>query len=140
MKKLIVLSLLVLGMIVLAGCGSGRGDDITSVIYDNLKAYQDENLNAVMATIHEQSPLYADTRTITEQIFNLYDLKYKLESVRVIEESDEEARVRAVQITEKISGPDFRDNKIVAIHVLKKAADGEWKIYSSEIESIDYLD
>jgi hypothetical protein len=34
--------------------------------------------------------------------------------------------------------PALRDNKIGGVHILKKS-DGTWKIYDTQIDSIDYL-
>jgi uncharacterized membrane protein len=47
--------------------------------------------------------------------------------------------VKYVQITKKVSGPAFRDNKVTGIHILKKS-DGKWKIYNTEIKDVKYLD
>lgn len=136
----ISIMIIVLACILVTGCSRKTEDDeITSVIFENLKFAENEDLEGCMATIHEQSPTYAVTEKQMEQIFDIYDLKYKMESVKVIEKSSQEAVVEYVQITSKENGPEFRDNKVKGTHTLKKS-NGKWKLYSSEITSIEYLD
>lgn len=113
--------------------------EIISVIYENLRAAQDEDLEAYMATIHEQSPIYASTEQLTSQGFDSYDLTYDLEYVQVIEKSDSEARVDFVQTTRKVNGPAFRDYKITGIYILRKSSE-KWKIYLLRTQKIEYLD
>ena len=71
-------------------------------------------------------------------MFELYDLKYELDSLNVISQTDDEARVECIQTTSKVKGPAFRDNRIVFIHSLKKS-EGYWKIYNSKVVKLDYL-
>jgi hypothetical protein len=113
--------------------------DVTSVIYENLNAMEKRDLQSFMATIHEQSPVIAQTEQMALQLLNTYELSCELKDVKVIEKSDQEARVKYVQITKKVSGPEFRNNKVTGIHILKKS-DGKWKIYNTEIKDIKYLD
>lgn len=121
----------------LVSCTGNR--EVTAVIYDNIKALNNEDLEASMATIHEESPIYAATRQVTKELFLIYDLKYKLKQVKVVEKSDQEIKVEYVQTTERIDGPEFKDNKIKAVSVLKKSK-GKWKIFSTIIKGIEYLD
>lgn len=114
-------------------------DEITSVIYKNLNAAENKDIQSYMATIHEQSEVYAPTKQAMQQMFDTYDLKCELKDVKVIEKSDQEAKVEYVQITKKLNGPAFRNNKLTGIHILKKS-DGKWKIYNSETKNIEYLD
>ena len=123
------------------GCSQKTENDsgITSVVYENMKYAQNEDIENFMATIHDQAPKYASTEKQIQQSFNTYDIKYKLEEVKVIEKSDQIAKVKFVQIAEKINGPVFRNYKVTGIHILKKS-NGKWKIYSTLIEKVDYLD
>ncbi|MBD3263875.1 MAG: hypothetical protein GF375_02085 [Candidatus Omnitrophica bacterium] len=114
-------------------------EEIFRVVYDNLAAMEEENLVDYMDTISEDSPGYNTTKQQLLILFNNYDLDYEIESIELLESSANEAKVKVIQSTRKIEGPEFRNNKIVGIHTLEKT-DGGWKIYSTEIRNIEYLD
>lgn len=122
------------------GCAPNteQNKEIIAVIYENIAAIEAEDLDRYMATIHEQSPAYATTREMMEQITNAYDLKYELKEAKIIKRSAEEASVQFIQVTTRLSGPEFRDNKIKGVHILKKSED-KWKIFNTEVKDIEYL-
>jgi hypothetical protein len=124
----------------LSGCSneSQTPNDPVSVIQENIKAMNDKDLDRMMATIDEQSPSFDQTKQVAKKLFEMYDLKYDLDSLKVITQTDDEARVECVQTTTKLKGPAFRDNKIAFVHSLKKS-DGNWKIYFSKVMRLDYL-
>jgi hypothetical protein len=140
MKRVFILVLItIIAGIFISGCGPKTDGEITSVIYKNLNAMENKDIQSYMATIHEQSPIYAQTEQALPIYFNTFDLKCELKDVKVIEKSDQEAKVKFVQITKKVSGPAFRNNKLTGIHILKKS-EGKWKIYNTETKNIEYLD
>lgn len=114
------------------------GDPIL-VVRENIRAMSNEDLEKMMATVDETSDSYEKTKELASQLFAAYDLTYELESAKVIEKTNEEAKVECIQTTRKVKGPAFRDNKILIVHTLKNV-DGEWKIYGSVMKKIDYLD
>ncbi|HEX9252481.1 MAG TPA: hypothetical protein VF870_09575, partial [Ignavibacteriaceae bacterium] len=67
-----------------------------------------------------------------------YDLNYKIENIKVLEQNDNEAKVEFTQVTTKIKGPDFKNNKTTGIHTLRKDGDS-WKIYSTEMTNVEFL-
>jgi len=138
--RLAVLLSVVFAGIALTGCAQKlkiEGDP-KSIVYENVKAMENEDLERVMATIDEESGSFEQTKKLAEQLFAAYDLKYELDSVRVTGQTDTEAKVECIQTTRKVSGPAFRDNRIVAMHRLRNS-DGYWKIYSTQVNKIDYL-
>lgn len=72
------------------------GDEVTSVIYQNAKALQNEDLDAAMETIHPESPMYAATKVMAKVLFDRYDLSYEVKDVKVVAKGDEEAKVECV--------------------------------------------
>ena len=98
----------------------------------------EENFDAVMNTIHEESPSYPATESMIKQLFSRYDLDYKVVEMKVIEETDTEAKVEFVQITTKLTGPAFKNNKTTGVHTLKKVGDS-WKIYATEMTDVQFL-
>ena len=112
--------------------------DPKTIVYENVKAMEDEDLDRVMATIDDENENYEGTKNMARQLFKMYNLKYTLDSVQVMGETESEAKVRCLQTTTKLSGPAFRDNRIDIVHRLRKI-DGYWKIYSSQVNHLEYL-
>lgn len=124
--------------ILLASCSKKEFKTPESVIYANAKYMTEENLSEVKNTIHSSSPAFNATDNLVKELFRMYDLEYKVESVVIIEEMEDEAQVRFIQSTTKINGPEFRNNRLTGIHQLKKE-NGSWKIYNTVTEKADYL-
>jgi len=116
---------------------AAEAPDYKAVVYENIRASNAEDVDAYMATIHPDSPAYASTREMLATIFQNYDLKYSVSGLNVLEETSREVRLSFVLITQKIRGPDFRDNKITGVMVLRKDGD-KWKIYDQTVDKIDY--
>jgi len=136
MPFIILMALLTVGC---AGGGSESDAQILASITANLKAMEREDVDGTMATIDPSSGGYEMTKEMIKVIFEQYDLKYELSDLKVIKRSDKEAEVGFTQITRKATGPDFRNNKITGVHILKKS-DGVWRIFSSQIKTTEYLD
>ena len=113
--------------------------DIMAALEENLRAADAEDLPAYMATIHEDSDLYGSTESLMENLFELYDLDYEVETVELVSLSGGEAKLRVTQVTRKVSGPAFRDNRVTVLHALRKSG-GQWKFYNTVVLKIEYLD
>ncbi len=139
-RMFVVLAVVSLASTALPGCAQETeiAGDPVSVVHENINAMNSEDLEKVMATIDEESESYEATKQLAQRLFDTYDLHCELDSVRVIELTDEEAKVECVQLTKKVRGPAFRDNRIDFVHLLRKS-DGKWKIYASKAKKIDYL-
>lgn len=129
---------LLLSAFLLITCSEKKYSTPESVIYANAKYMTEENLSGVMNTIHSASPAISATEHLVKELFEMYDLEYKVESVVIIEEMEDEAKVRFVQRTTKLNGPEFRNNRLTGIHQLKKE-NGSWKIYNTISEKVDSL-
>lgn len=109
------------------------------VVHDQLDAMNREDLNAAINAVHPSSPGFQKTKSLTEELFNIYDLRYSLKETTLESENTDTAKVKFSQITNKISGPEFRNNFISGVHILKKY-NGEWKIYDTQIIKIEFSD
>jgi len=125
--------------VLITNCSSKKGYYTPeSLIKANAEFMNKEDLEGVMSTIHPDSLSYALTESMAKLIFDRYDLKYEVENIKILEENDNEAKVQFTQVTTKIKGPEFKNNRASGIHLLKM--DGEsWKIYSTEMTKIDPL-
>lgn len=133
--KLIVL----FSLIFINACSSGE-DYYTpeSVIEANAKYMNEEKYDEAMNTIHKDSPSYPASEIMIKQLFERYDLNYKVVSMKVIEDNNTDAKIEFVQITTKINGPEFKNNQATGIHTLKKVGDS-WKIFSTQMTDVQTL-
>jgi hypothetical protein len=138
--------LCVLGYTLLSGPLSGlisnqpspTPTDYSVVIYENIRASNAEDKQAYMATIHPDSPAYKTTEDSLDTIFDTFDLSYRVSGVSVIEENSREVKLTFTLVTRKIRGPDFRDNQVDGVMILRKDGD-VWKIYNQTVDNIKYL-
>ncbi len=108
------------------------------VIQANIDFMNSENIEGTLSTFHPDSPTFEITEDLVEQIFNLYDLNYKIEKLEVVKKDNQEAIANFTQLTIKLNGPEFKNNRVKGKHILKKDGDS-WKIYSTQIFSTEFL-
>ena len=96
-----------------------------------------------VALMHPQAAGREKALETTQKLFNAYDLLFMVQNVNLEFSDETEAKVRFTQVTHQVSkktdDADFRNNRVVGIHTLRKDA-GEWKIYSTQVEKIEYFD
>lgn len=109
-----------------------ENEAIKAVIFKNIIAGNTEDINMYMDCIDPTIDVYEQTRALTEQIFEMYDLKYEIKTIRVVGREDNLSEVRVTQLTKRISGPDFIDYQGEIQNLLKKV-DGKWKIYETNV-------
>ncbi len=143
MNRFVPVALSILfAVLILTGCGHKKGEEeaLKAVLYNNLKAFQEENVEACLATMHPESPSYGQMEALLPQVFKIYDLDHKLIEVKVLDVSGDTARVRTVQEARRLSGPEnYRNVRTTDIHILKKYK-GEWRLYEQEHQSMEYID
>lgn len=136
MKKILVLFIISL---IISSCSSEKEYKTPEDLIKANTAYMnEEDLEGVMTTVHPKSLSYPATETMAKQIFERYDLNYKIENIKVLEQNDKEAKVEFTQVTTKIKGKDFKNNKATGIHTLRKDGDS-WKVYSTEMTNVEFL-
>ena len=122
----------------LAEEASPTDENPLAIIYENIRASNEENVNRYMATIHSKSPSYQSTEAMTKEAFSLFDLSYKISGLKIIKQNKNEVVVAFTLTTQKIRGPNFRDNRISGDMILRQE-DGRWKIYNQVVHDIKYL-
>jgi len=127
----------------LTGCSDkkkGEEEAIKAVLYENLKALQEESVEKCMATIHPDSSGYVQMEALLPKVFEIYDLDHKLIEIKVVDVSRNEAKVQTEQEARRLSGPEnYRDIRSQTLHTLKKY-NGEWRLFLQEHKSTEYLD
>jgi hypothetical protein len=105
----------------------------------NLAAMEKGDLEAMMATIHPESPQFEATRTAMRAFLEQNKFSYEFEKLAVESADDEVIRVGFVQVTRNL-GPDRRlpDNRVTGTHILQQDG-GQWKIWETEARSYEKL-
>jgi hypothetical protein len=137
--------LLAASVFLLIGCdkfsrkSDNTADPVFAVINAQIKALNKRDAAGAMAVMHPEAPNLAAIRESTFQITAAADLLYVVQNMTLESTTDAEARVRFTQLTQKISGPEFRNNRVIGIHTLRKYQ-GAWRLYSTEVVKIEFLD
>ena len=114
---------------------------LKEVFITNLNASEREDIDAVMATLHTQSPSYQQTQQVAQTLSQNFDLKFELLSFKYIGRDGEYAVARAKQLAVKQkpwSKSGYQDNETDMIHVFRQE-NGRWKIWSSAILTMKTL-
>ncbi len=111
---------------------------VLAVLRENLAAYNAEDIDRYMRTIHPSSPGYSQTESALNEMVDLFDLTASWDRAQIQEINSREALVSFVLTTRKISGPAFRDNTIEGVMTLRPDS-GQWKIYNQRVDDIQYL-
>lgn len=112
---------------------------IKAALQANADYSNKEDLNGVLSTIDDSSPIYDQTKQTYAQIFKAYDLDNAVESTKILDYTGTEAYVYTVQTTKRLSGPEFTDNRAFTVNALVKADDGSWKITETYILGYEAL-
>jgi len=111
---------------------------VKQVIYDNVKAAQEENLKDYLNTLDPTSTEYSQKESLMEALFKTFDFKYEVSDLKVTEIKDDMAKAVYSEKIIKVSGPDYKNNLTKRACILKKI-NNSWKIYSSIILDVKYI-
>jgi len=112
---------------------------IREFLYRNAAATGAEDLEAVLQQISPACVSYDEAKEVFQMLFQAYDLQYEIEEVVNINVQGTTASVEIIQVTRKVAGPAFNDNRARVLHDLVKE-DGEWKVCSSTMIHGENLD
>lgn len=112
------------------------GNELKDVLIRQIAAQNREDVEGYLLTIDPSSPVYAPTESGAKELFEKYDLKVTLDSMEVVDVSENEGKIRMVITTVKKAGPAFQDNRMTALNTLKKV-NGKWLTYSTEVEKVE---
>ena len=142
MKKILLVRFtIILFMISLVAACSSKKEYTTpeSVVKANIQYLNEKDIDNVMSTIHPQNPDFELVKENITKLLNRYDLNYKLLDTKILEQNDNEVKIRFTQEVKKIKGPDFKDNITTGVHTLRKDGDS-WRIYSTDMMKVESLD
>ena len=113
--------------------------EIKALVIENLRATEAEDVEAVLDTMHTQSPAYSNTKKLLISISETYDLKYQMQLFRYVGQDDPYAIARFKFSAQKVAGPEFNDNILDTFHIFRKE-DSKWKIWSMAILETDFIE
>ena len=114
-------------------------EQLKDVIQRQFAAFEDEDIGEIEATFHPDAPTLAETLAFVEELAATYDLEYSVGKHWIyIGRDDEYAYARVEQETRKLSGPAFSDNAVDQVWVFRQF-EGEWRVWSTGVLSIDYF-
>jgi hypothetical protein len=113
-------------------------EQILHVINQNVIYSQNEDLDGYISTIDPSTPGLEQLRAQLVGINAAFEFKYKFENIEIISVEKEKATVKLTQSTLKVSGPEFANSKVDLLMNLIKV-NGEWKLTTSKLLKIDYL-
>lgn len=105
--------------------------EIEALVTENLAATQANDIDALLATIHPDSPARTNLPPMLESL-TAYKLRYVATVVEFVCMQGDYALVQVTQQTARIAGPDFLDNEIDGTWALR--LDGsDWKYWGQMI-------
>jgi hypothetical protein len=118
---------------------AGTEAALKKLVAENIRSTQAEDVDAMMKTVHSQSPVFASTRQQVSQIFGKgLNLKYEVVSLKYLMTDGDYAFSRLRQRTTKNPATNFRNNDVDMVIAFKRE-DGTWKIWNQVILEIKFL-
>jgi len=115
-------------------------DPKIQVIEDNARAFNNKDVDGVMATIHPKMEHFADLKDFIAKTFNEVTLKVAVSDLKVVTSSPEEARVSFKQTTDKVTDAGTVPlNVVEGVHTLRPD-NGKWKIFGTVNTNVIRLD
>ena len=109
--------------------------EIVRLVEANLAASQALDVNAVLDTIHPESPSREAVREMSGQLAG-YELEMTPAVVELVGTTGDYVLVRVLQHTRRISGPAFMDNALDGVWALREH-EGKWLYWSQMVLSIE---
>jgi hypothetical protein len=132
------------GVVLFLGAGTVQdrpeatlAEELRKLIEANLDSTSKEDLEGVMKTIHADSPGRQATERMMKELFQRYDLSYKLISTTLIGADADYAVIRFKQESSKIKGPEFRNNVLDGLHIFRKENES-WKLWTTAALEVRY--
>lgn len=113
---------------------------ISAVIYGQVNALNRRDVNGVLSALDPtNSQVLELTRQELAKNFATYRLHTQLEAAKLEKLTANSATVNFTQLTRRISGPAFRDNRVIGVYSMKKIG-GAWRIINTRPIDIQFLD
>jgi len=113
--------------------------EVKKSIIENLEAIRLGDVKEYMKYISSQAGAYEQTQQSITDIFEKFDLDVKVDQIQILQANNNEVKVLVQQTTNKLNGPEFKDNRTQIIHTLVKE-DGIYKILNSNVVQMEAIE
>jgi hypothetical protein len=107
---------------------SAVADELQQMLAEQIRCQNEQDLQGVLRFIHKESFSYIPTQQLLMKLFATYQLQLSLLDRKLIAIDGDYAFLRFQLKSEKLDGPDFRDNIADSIVVFRRLND-QWKIW-----------
>lgn len=112
--------------------------ELIATVERNVQAMNEKDLETYLKDIYPDPKALEQTRKVMLQIFAVYTLAAVVEKIEFVQVGKEEASAKVVQVTRKVKGPAFRNNRATMLFSFKRHK-GAWKIVATKPLSVDFL-
>jgi hypothetical protein len=131
----------VVALLALAAAAGAAEDKLSAtlrgVVEENVRAYEAEDTDGVLRTIHTRSPEYDTTRAALPGQFAAQDLSVKLVDFRYMGHDDEFAVARVKTMVAGTPGSGFQDNVVDSVMLFHREG-ALWKLWSDDVLGVDF--
>jgi len=110
---------------------------LRGVVEENVRAYDAEDADGVMRTIHSRSPEYETTKAALPGQFAAEDLTVKLVDFRYMGHDDEFAIARVKTKIIGTPGGAFEDNVVDSVMLFHREG-ALWKLWSDDVLGVEF--
>ncbi len=106
-------------------------ENTINTLFKNLStAYQMQNMEVINSLHHPENQTFASSKDQLKTILLAYKLETEYSDIEILQQDNDVAVLRLLQITKKIDGPEFKDNVMDMVLVLK-TDNQQYKILSA---------
>jgi len=113
-------------------------NNIDTLFRDLSLAYEERNLDTIFNLHHPYNDLFNMGKDQLRNVLSNYELQVNFEDVTILQQDNDTQVIRISQTTKKKVGPEFRDNIIDMVMVLKPH-NNTLKILSTASISTEFL-
>ncbi len=112
--------------------------NINAVFNGLCNGYKNNDIVSISDFHHPENLIFNASKEHLQTILLTYKLDTHYTNIQILQEQEEIIIVRLLQITKKVDGPDFKDNTMDMVLILKKDIQ-EFKILSSAPISTEFI-
>lgn len=114
-------------------------DAILDSVRKQVEALNRRDAETALTYVHPNAPGINQTRVLTKKMVQEYELLYMIQKLNVDSVTGDEAKVSYTEIVQRMSGGDYRSNRVTGVHTLRKDGD-VWRLFTNKVLSTEYLD
>ena len=114
-------------------------DAILDTVRKQIQALNQRDAETALTYVHPNAPGINQTRVLTKKMVQEFELLYMIQKLNLDSVTGDEAKVNYTEIIQRVSGGDYRSNRVTGVHTLRKDGD-TWRLFTNKVLSTEYLD